>query len=308
MTGDTSFRAMPPVAPEGAPLSGKRDIWYESTDGLKLYAADYGPADAPLTALCMHGLTRNHKDFEPMIARLDILCRYISVDVRGRGLSDRDPNKAYTPDVYARDMITLLDTLGLQKVVLIGTSMGGLMAMLMAAVAKERIQGVVLNDVGPVVNVDGLKRIAGYTSGVRSFPDWQSAAGAIGATQKEVFPEFTADDWMDFARRTCRETESGAVVFDYDPAITEGMNVAAPGWRVQFLAWRLFGKMTKLPLLIIRGENSDILTAKTAGMMRRRGKDARLVAVKDRGHAPTLSEPDAVAAISDFLAKQLAAV
>lgn len=283
----------------------KRDIYYRSQDGLRLYAADYGPTDAALTVLCMHGLTRNHKDFEPLIARLNLPCRFIAVDVRGRGASDRDPNRTYTPQVYVGDMITLLNDVGVRKATLIGTSMGGLMAMIMSEVARDRILGIILNDVGPAVSPAGLKRIAGYTSGVRSFTDWQSAAQAICASQETLFPEYTDADWMAFAHQTCRETDEGKIVFDYDPAITENMNASGPGWRVNFMMWRVFGRMKNIPLLTLRGEHSDILTSRTAKRMCRRHRNCRLVTVPNRGHAPTLSEPEAAAAISEFLKMQM---
>jgi len=301
MTTEFEIASDGTVAAPADHLSGKRDIFYQSPDGLRLYAADYGPENAPLTVLCMHGLTRNHKDFEALIVELNLPFRFIAVDVRGRGLSDRDPNKAYSPEVYVGDMGALLSHLGISKVALIGTSMGGLMAMIMAQAMKDRILGIVLNDVGPEVNSDGLKRIAGYTSGVRTFPDWQSAADAIRNSQQSAFPDFTDAEWMSFARQTCREKEDGQVEFDYDPAITENMNAAKPGWRVNFMLWRLFGRMKNIPLLSIRGEHSDILTAATAARMCRRHKGCRSVTVANRGHAPTLSEPEARSAISGFL-------
>lgn len=294
-------------AESASALPGKRDIFYESTDGLRLYAADYGPEEAALTVLCMHGLTRNHKDFEPLIRQLDLPCRFVAVDVRGRGLSDRDPNRAYSPDVYVGDMVTLLNKLGTSKVSLIGTSMGGLMAMIMSQALKDRIQGIVLNDVGPAVNPAGVKRIAGYTSGMRTFPDWQAAADAIQSSQHTAFPDFTGTDWMALARQTCRETDTGQVEFDYDPAITENMDVSGPVWKINFMMWRLFGRMKHIPLLTLRGEHSDILTSSTANRMCRRHKNCRLVTVPNRGHAPMLSEPEAVSAISDFLASQIEA-
>ncbi|MEZ6002213.1 alpha/beta fold hydrolase [Hyphomonas sp.] len=287
-------------------LPDKRDVFYQSADGLRLYAADYGPVDTPLTVLCMHGLTRNHKDFDPLIGKLNLPCRFISVDVRGRGASERDPNHAYSPDVYVGDMTALLNQLQIDKVTLIGTSMGGLMAMIMSQVLKDRIQGIVLNDVGPAVNPAGLKRIASYTSGVRAFPDWQAAAEAIAGSQHTAFPDFTQSDWLKFARQTCRETDEGQVEFDYDPAITKNMDVSGASWKVNFMMWRVFGRMKKIPLLIIRGEFSDILTPATAQRMCRRHKQCKLVTVPNRGHAPMLSEPEAVSAIADFLAAQMA--
>ena len=304
MTNHSDFTPAGEADAVAAGLSGKRDVFYPSSDGLQLYAADYGPTDAPLTVLCMHGLTRNHKDFEPLISKLDLPCRFISVDVRGRGASDRDPNRAYSPDVYVGDMIALLNQLQIDKVTLIGTSMGGLMAMIMSQALKGRIQGIVLNDVGPAVNPAGLRRIASYTSDVRTFPDWESAAKAIRDSQHTVFPDFTESDWLSFARQTCRETEEGRVEFDYDPAITENMDVSGAGWKVNFMMWRLFGRMKTIPLLTIRGEYSDILTPATAKRMCRRHKNCKLVTVANRGHAPMLSEPEAVSAISEFLKRQ----
>lgn len=308
MTSDAHLTPGLKISASTADLPEKRDIYYHSQDGLRLYAADYGPVDAPLTVLCMHGLTRNHKDFEPLISRLHLPYRFISVDVRGRGASDRDPNRAYAPDVYAGDMITLLNKIGVRRAALIGTSMGGLMAMIMAQAARDRVLGIVLNDVGPAVNAAGLKRIAGYTSSVQSFPDWHSAANAIRESQRALFPDYGEADWMAFARQTCRETEEGEIAFDYDPAITENMDVSGPTWRVNFMMWRLFGRMKNIPLLTIRGEHSDILTAVTATRMCRRHKTCRLVNVSNRGHAPMLSEPEAVSAIADFLRIQVAAV
>ena len=306
MTSDSDFTPGDKTIASTASLSGKRDVFYKSPDGLRLYAADYGPQEAPLTVLCMHGLTRNHKDFEPLIGKLDLPCRFISVDVRGRGASDRDPNRAYSPDVYVGDMIALLSELQIDKVTLIGTSMGGLMAMIMSQALKDRVQGIVLNDVGPAVNPAGLERIASYTSGVRTFPDWTAAAEAIQASQQTAFPDFKESDWLAFARQTCRETDEGRVEFDYDPAITENMDVSGAGWKVNFMMWRLFGRMKKIPLLTIRGEYSDILTPATANRMCRRHKRCKLVTIPNRGHAPMLSEPEAVSAISDFLQSQIA--
>ena len=148
------------------------DIRHTSSDGLNLYARAYGSEHAPMTVLCMHGLTRNHKDFEPMIEALDLPYRFIAVDVRGRGLSDRAPDSStYTPATYAADMLGLMEHLGLTRVALIGTSMGGLMSMLMVNHAPERFRGIVLNDIGPVPGADGLKRIAAYAGNVASAAD-----------------------------------------------------------------------------------------------------------------------------------------
>ena len=282
------------------------DITWTSSDGLALYAKAYGPPDAPLTVLCMHGLTRNHKDFEPMISALRGQHRFISVDVRGRGKSERDPRpENYSPAIYAADMIALLDSLGLESVALIGTSMGGLMSMIMAKTAPERIRGIVLNDVGPVLDKSGLARIASYVSEIAPLDNWQAAADAVASVQADIFPDYGPEDWMAFAKRTYRELESGKVILDYDPEITRSVGEVQPGLMVRIAMWRLFKSMYVHPLLIIRGETSDILSEKTAAKMFKRHPDAQLTTIPRTGHAPMLNEPVAVQAIDHFLSSRV---
>ncbi|RIJ21635.1 alpha/beta hydrolase [Henriciella barbarensis] len=278
------------------------DIHYKSADGLDLFAKSYGPEDAPLSVLCMHGLTRNHKDFEPMIERLGDRYRFIAVDVRGRGQSDWTTNPdTYSPQIYAQDMFALADQLQLSRMALIGTSMGGLMAMIMAKVAPERVSGMVLNDVGPVVNPAGLARIAAYSQDPKPVPTWQAAAEKVKAAQADAFPDFTGKDWMAFAKRTWREQEDGSVRADYDPAITRSLGEAKAGPLTKFAMWRMFGSLRSVPLLILRGETSDILSKSTARRMARRHPASELVTIPNRGHTPILDEPTSVSAISTFL-------
>ncbi len=280
------------------------DINWSSADGLSLYGRAYGPETARLNVLCLHGLTRNHKDFEPMIAALPGPYRFIAVDVRGRGQSAQDPDpKNYNPAVYARDMGLLLDKLGLQRVALIGTSMGGLISLIMMRKMPKRIAGVVLNDVGPVVEKAGIARIAGYAGKVQPVVDWESAAAAVKTIQGAAFPDMPEDRWMDFARRTFRELPSGEVVLDYDPNIATSLGRVKPGALTNFALWRMFGGLKKAPLLVVRGALSDILSEKTAQEMVRRHPDARLATVPRVGHAPILDEPEAASAIADFLAR-----
>ena len=280
------------------------DIYYRSPDGLNLHAKRYGPAEAPLSILCMHGLTRNHKDFEPMIAALPDRYQFIAVDVRGRGLSDRDPNtENYSPAIYAGDMAALLDDLNLKRVALIGTSMGGLMSMIMMKTMPDRICGVVLNDVGPVFEKSGLDRIAAYTSDTEPKAGWDDAARSVGEVQAEIFPDHGPQQWMAFARRTHRELDDGRVALDYDPAITRTVAQVRPGLLTRIAMWKLYKEMTKVPLLLIRGDTSDILSEKTAAKMIRKHPDASLVTVPRVGHAPILDEPEAVEGIRNFLTK-----
>jgi pimeloyl-ACP methyl ester carboxylesterase len=279
------------------------DIFYRSADGLNLYAKRYGPGDAAMTVLCMHGLTRNHKDFEPMIAALPDRYQFVAVDVRGRGKSDRDPNpEHYSPALYVSDMATLLDYLKLDRVVLIGTSMGGLMSMIMMKTMPQRVRGIVLNDVGPVFEKSGLDRIASYTSNVESKAGWDDAAEAVGKVQADIFPDYGPEQWMAFARRTYRELDDGSVVLDYDPAITRTVGQVRPGLLTRIAMWKLYKEATKVPLLVVRGETSDILSSRTAAKMVKRHPDAHLAIVPRVGHAPILDEPEAVQAISRFLA------
>lgn len=279
-----------------------QDIHYVSDDGLSLFAKSYGNPDARLTVLCMHGLTRNHKDFEPMISGLSGDHRYIAVDVRGRGRSDSDPDPThYVPPIYATDMQRLIDTLGLKQVALIGTSMGGLMAMLMMHMMPDRILGTVLNDVGPVLNPEGLSRISGYVGDVEPLQNWEAAAQAAAQAQALVFPSFGAEDWTAFAKRTYRRHESGGVILDYDPAISQMVGDVKPGFKTRFAMWRLFGKLKRKPLLLIRGARSDILQPEIAEKMVKRHKGAKLITVPNVGHAPLLNEPNALVAIDAFL-------
>ena len=239
-----------------------------------------------------------------MIAALPAHYRFIAVDVRGRGKSAHDPQPDnYDPRIYAKDMGGLLDKLGLSRVALIGTSMGGLISILMIRTMKERVAGIVLNDVGPVVEKDGIARIASYAGKVRPVTGWESAADAVKTIQGAAFPDMPEERWRDFARRTYKELPGGEVVLDYDPNIARSLGKVKPGALTNLFLWRVFGATKKAPLLVVRGEMSDILSARTAELMVKRHPDARLATVPRVGHAPILDEPQAVSAITDFLAR-----
>lgn len=280
------------------------DIHYQSADGLNLFARRYGRPDATQKVLCMHGLTRNHRDFEPLISKLGDNLDMIAVDQRGRGQSQWDSQtERYSVPTYVGDMKQLMDLLGLQKVILIGTSMGGLMSMVMMKLFPERISGVVLNDVGPQLEQAGLDRIAGYVGGSPSVTTWDEAAKRTEQVQRDAFPHFSQDDWMAFARRTWVEKAPGEIALDYDPAISASLHAIKIGFRERFMSWRLFSAMKAAPLLIIRGEKSDLFSARTAARMVKRHTDAEEIIVPDVGHAPILDEPEASDAIKRFLAR-----
>lgn len=275
---------------------------FVSDDGLTLYYRDYPARDgAHAPVLCLTGLTRNCRDYEDLAPRIARHHRVICPDPRGRGRSDYDPNvQNYHPGAYVRDTFKLMDLLGLEKVIIVGTSMGGLMAMIMSAMAPERIAGAVFNDVGPEVSEEGLERIKSYVGVPTVAADWDEAAAAVRAFAGPLYPDFDADDWLRFARRIFREGGAGRIVPDYDLRIAEGL---AAGSAVPADLWPLFDAVSRRPLLVIRGAHSDILSAETLAKMQARNPAMQAAIVPDRGHAPTLDEPEAVTAIDSFLAE-----
>lgn len=223
-------------------------------------------------------------------------------DQRGRGRSEYDPDpNQYRPDVYAEDMWALLDGLGIDRAILIGTSMGGIMAMLMGAQCPDRIAGVVLNDVGPVVSEAGLARIRSYVGDGKPMTDWAEAAQRCEAINASALYGLGPDDWMAFARRTCEEQADGRVQFAYDPAIAVGV-ASEDTSAVPADLWPVWKALADIPTLVLRGAHSDILKAETVTEMARL-HPARFSSsvVPGRGHAPLLDEQAAVDAITEFL-------
>nr|WP_305960050.1 alpha/beta hydrolase [Aurantiacibacter sp. 219JJ12-13]MDP5263516.1 alpha/beta hydrolase [Aurantiacibacter sp. 219JJ12-13] len=286
-----------------------REYHYRSADGrLDLFARDYPAANAnddlsPL--LMMHGLTRNSADFEPLIEQLGTGRRIIVPDQRGRGLSQNDPDPSnYRPDRYTDDMWKLLDNLGIDKVVCIGTSMGGLISMLMGAQIPDRIIGIVLNDVGPEVSQEGLDRIRNYVGGGEPMANWDEAALRCASINATALDGFTEADWMAFAKRTCRELSDRQIEFAYDPAISVSMADEEPATVPPDL-WALWEALTAIPVLAIRRAKSDILEAATVAQMHRRHpENFESLEIDGRGHAPILDEPVAVESIVSFLERQ----
>ena len=274
-----------------------------SSDGLTLAYRDYaGPGGSAPPALCLPGLTRNARDLEVLAEELARTRRVLAPDLRGRGRSAHDPNPAnYHPGNYLRDSLELLAAANAPRVLAIGTSLGGLLTMLLAGAKPGVLAGAVLNDIGPVVEAAGLARIRGYVGKSGALASWQEAAEACRAANAIAFPGFGDADWLAFARRCCVATPEGGVRFDYDPRIAEplagsGATPAATD------PWLLFAPLAAVPTLVIRGEHSDILSAATVSEMQRRKPDLRAVTVPGRGHAPLLDEPEALAAIREFAA------
>ncbi|ESQ84093.1 hypothetical protein AEAC466_10125 [Asticcacaulis sp. AC466] len=276
------------------------DFYYDSHDArIRLYARDYGGDGLPV--ICMHGLSRNAADFDWLAAHLSPRYRVIVPDQRGRGLSGWDAEPAnYTPALYVQDMFKLMVDLGVARAALVGTSMGGIMAMIMGAMAPQSLAGLVINDVGPEIAVEGLERIRSYVGKSPPITSWTDAAARAKETNGVCFPDYDDTDWMAFARRTYHADAAGLPVSSYDPAISgafdpNGPVVAPPDM------WALWDALKGLPILGIRGQLSDLLTEATFGQMLERHPAMHAVTVANRGHAPMLDEPEAVDAIDAFL-------
>lgn len=283
-------------------MSEFTDCQWQSRDGLTLHYRDYpGRNDRP-PVLCLPGLTRNARDFEGLAAALAGEWRVLCVDFRGRGDSDYAKDSAtYSPLQYAEDVGELLVQAGIEKVVSIGTSLGGLVTMILAMTGAERLAGVVLNDVGPEVEPAGLARIRGYVGQGRSFPTWMHAARALEETAAAFFPDFTVADWLVMAKRCMVLGSNGRIAFDYDMKIAEPFG--QPGGEAGVDLWPGFEALGGRPVLALRGELSDILSAKTLTAMAKRIKGLETVTIPRVGHAPTLDEPESRAAILKLLAR-----
>lgn len=278
-----------------------KDIYYNAPDGLNLYARDYGGESDTPVLLCMHGLTRNSADFHKLALTLKDRYRIIAVDQRGRGLSAYDPNpENYRPDVYCADMFALLQHLNIQNPVAIGTSMGGLMTMMMSAMSPGVFKAIIINDIGPEIDPAGLDRIKGYVGGAQSFDNWEAAIAALKAQGPNVFPDYTEIDWMDFAQRTCTQRADGRVHFSYDPAISQPFKTDETAAAPPDL-WPIFDTLKTVPLLVIRGSSSDILARKTAQKMQSRHPKCFFSEIPNIGHAPMLDEPKSLTDINAFL-------
>jgi len=277
------------------------DRYFTVRDGLRLHYRDYPGSAGKPPLLCLPGLTRNSRDFADLAERYSPRFRVLALDFRGRGMSEYDPVPArYIPPTYAYDVIELLDQLAIPEVILIGTSLGGLVTMGLAAMAPTRIAAAILNDIGPDVAEGGVERIKSYVGKGIRFKNWDEAAETIAANNGHAFEHYTRDDWVRMAQRNCRE-EDGEIRFDYDMAIAVPFSAAGPA--PQFDMWPLFTALAQKPLLVIRGERSDLLSAASLDRMREAAPNIQVAVVPGVGHAPELNEPEAVAAIDAFLSE-----
>jgi len=229
----------------------------------------------------------------------------ICVDLRGRGESAYSKDSAtYVPATYIADIRALIAELGLERYVLFGTSLGGLVTMLLAATGKEGIAGALLNDIGPDMELSGLEHIRSYVGRSQNWPTWLHAARFLAEAQGDRYPGWKIDDWLVYAKRLCKLTAQGRIVFDYDMRIAEPFKLPAPD--NAFDLWPVFRALDGIPSLIVHGGISDLLSAATVERMTQALPDMASATVPNVGHAPTLDEPEAQAAI-DALLKRVAA-
>ena len=273
---------------------------FDTQDGLRLFSRVYaGPNAAAPVVLCLHGLMRNGRDFEDLATHLAARYRVIVPDVRGRGLSARDPNfNNYQIPTYLGDLMPLFTGLGFQRVSIVGTSMGGLMAMVLAATQPRLVARIVLNDVGPELDPPGLERIRGYAGKSAPVRSWEEAVAQVRSIYGPVWPGLSDERWQRIARLSYRENAQGVPEADADPLIAERLRdpkAAAPN------LWPLWGVLAKVPILAIRGAQSDLLNAATLARMQCEKPDLEVLEVANRGHPPLLDEPECLAAIDQFL-------
>lgn len=285
-----------------------RDVYCQSADGLKLHARVIGPdASTALPVLCLPGLTRTTDDFDD-IARAIATSpaaprKVVAVDYRGRGLSDHDPDPAkYAVPVELGDVLAIASSLGISRAILLGTSRGGLISMALAAAQPQLLAGVILNDIGPALEIGGLMKIKGYIANPPPRQTWDEAARGLKELFGSVFPSLSDAEWMAWARRAFREKAGGGLERTYDLKLAhtlDGLDPANPLPQV----WELFDKLAGIPLMLIHGGLSDLLSLQGVQDMIARRPDIDLVTVADQGHAPLLADKPTMDRIVAFCAR-----
>ncbi|QYJ08235.1 alpha/beta fold hydrolase [Qipengyuania flava] len=280
------------------------DRHWQSADGLTLHFRDYGEANDRPPVICLHGLTRNARDFSDLAPHITSQgWRVIVPSMRGRGDSGySDDANSYALPTYVEDLLALLEQEEIASFVSIGTSMGGLMTMLLAQAQPERIAGAALNDIGPELETEGLDTIKSYVGQGRSFPTWMHAARALQETHGGAFPNYAIEQWIDMAKRTLTLCNNGRIAFDYDMKLAEPI-LASPEAAAPVDLWPAFKALTDKPLLLLRGGLSQLLAPATFEQMQKVASGAEAVTVPQVGHAPMLDEPEALAAIDRLLAR-----
>lgn len=286
-------------------MSAFHDIFATSADGLRLRARATGPADtAALPVLGLPGLTRTAEDFDIVAQALasdpQTSRRVVAIDYRGRGRSDFDPNPAnYTVPIEATDVLTLAAAAGISRAIWLGTSRGGLISMVTAATRPELVAGIILNDIGPDLDIKGLMKIKGYLAPPVTPQTWNEAARGLQRLFGSVFPALAEEDWLAWAHRAFRQDADGRLTRAYDPALArtfDAISLETPPAPL----WELFDQMAQVPLLSIRGELSDLLSRECVAEMKRRRPGMETCDVPLQGHAPLLADVPTVKQIKAF--------
>ncbi|TNE37052.1 MAG: alpha/beta hydrolase [Alphaproteobacteria bacterium] len=279
------------------------EAYYTSAEGLELFYRDIAADQSgKLPVMCLPGLTRNSRDYLDLVPHLAEERRVICPDFRGRGRSAYDPHYMnYQPLTYAQDVIRLCEDLGLDRVVVIGTSLGGLVAMVLSMLKPELLAGVVINDVGPELDPRGIERIKKFAGNVGDLADWEAATATCRQLNEFSQPDRPDSFWSEFARRLCREDDKGVPYFAYDPKIGDALR-ETPAADPEAV-WAAFAGLAGIPKLLLRGARSDLLSSEIAEAMRARQPELTYVEVPGVGHPPYLDEPEALGAIKAFLAE-----
>ena len=275
--------------------------FFTAADGLKLHMRDYGPRSGnAIPVVCLPGLARTAADFDALARSLCVSRRVVALDYRGRGLSERDRNwRNYDLAVENYDILTVLTAAGIDAAIFVGTSRGGLHVMVMAATRPTLLRGAVLNDIGPVIEAKGLMRIRGYVGTLPRPSSWADAVDLLKATASAQFTAMDDTDWEVQARLTFEERD-GRFVTQYDPLLRKGLAALDLEAALPDL-WPQFEGLRHLPLLVIRGENSDLLAQATVDEMLRRHADAEVLSVPGQGHPPLLRDAATIERIATFV-------
>jgi pimeloyl-ACP methyl ester carboxylesterase len=303
-TDDISAEVEVEIAPEN-PGTGPRDLFYTSGDGLRLHVAEYGDAISPwLPIVCIPGLSRSARDFHELGLHLSQHPhrprRVLAFDLRGRGLSEWDKDIAhYAPVVEVQDVLDGMAAFGIDRAIIVGTSRGGIIAMLMAVARPSVITGVVLNDIGPQIEPRGLARLKTYIGRTPAPDDWDDAAHILRRLHGNQFTALGDDDWRAFARMTWRD-EGGLPSGNYDPALARTFDGVEFDRPLPAL-WQEFAALNATPVLAIRGENSDIFSVETLARMAREHPRLDQIVIEGEGHPPLLIRNSLLQRISTFI-------
>lgn len=283
------------------------DVFCQSADGLKIHAKTIGPqTGAALPVLCLPGLTRTADDFDVIaraLASAPAPRRVVAIDYRGRGLSDYDPDPAkYAVPMEMGDVLAVAASLGVSRAILLGTSRGGLISMGLAAAQPQLLAGVILNDIGPALEIGGLMKIKGYITDPPERATWDDAERGLRELFGSVFPTLDAAGWAAWTRRAFREKAGGGLERTYDVRLAKTLDSVTAETPLPEI-WELFDKLASLPVMLVHGGLSDLLSPRVIQTMATRHPDMDVVEVPDEGHAPLLADKPTVDRIVAFCAR-----